>query len=562
MGAKEINFRDEAWKSVQNGVNTLAKAVKVTLGPKGRNVVINKSFGAPIITKDGVTVAKEIEIKNKFENIGAQLIKEAAAKTADIAGDGTTTATVLAEAIFNNGVRLVSFGSNPMELKQGIDLSVKAVRAEIQEKALKINDPSLSGEEKATLIKQVGTISANADAQIGEILSNIITNIGADGVITIEEGKGLETDYEIVKGMQFDRGYISPYFVNNQKKMSVELENCYVLICEKKLTSFEDILPVIEKVTASKQDASLLIIAENIEGSALTFLLENRLKNDSKFAAVKAPGFGDRRKGMLGDIATMTGGTAIMEDLGLSFADIKLSDLGKAERIEITKDSTLIAGGEGSRLDIKNRVKRINKEIKHSTSEYDKEKLRERKAKLHGGVAVIKIGAATEIAMKEKKDRVEDALNATRAAVEEGIVPGGGSALVRALHVLDALEADNSLSNDVKLGIGIVREAIQEPIRAIAKNAGVDASVVLHNVAESTDQSFGYNAASDEYGNMLEMGVIDPAKVVCTALQNAASVASLLLTTEAVITNKPEKAKAMPDMGGMGGGMGGMPGMM
>ena len=565
MGAKEINFRDEAWKSVKIGVNTLAKAVKVTLGPKGRNVLINKSFGSPVTTKDGVTVAKEIELKNRFENIGAQLIKEAASKTADIAGDGTTTATVLAEAIFNNGVRLVSFGSNPMELKQGIDMASRAIIKEIQANAMTVNDDTASREENIKRIQQVGTISANSDEHIGTILSEVISIIGADGVITIEEGSGLETSHEIVKGMQFDRGYISPYFVTDQNSMKASLENCFVLICEKKLSSFEDILPIIEKVISHKEERGLLIIAENVEGSALTFLLQNKLDGDRSFVAIKAPGFGDRRKAMLEDIAVMTGGVALMEDSGQDIKDIKISDLGKVERAEITKESTILVGGAGSRGELKTRIKRINKEIKNSSSEYDKEKLQERKAKLSGGVAVIKVGAATEMAMKETKARVEDALNATRAAVEEGIVPGGGVALVRALSALSVFE-DQDLSHDIRLGIQIVREAVQEPIRAIAHNAGVDASVVLYNVAESDDHNYGYDAATDTYGDMLEMGVIDPAKVVCTALQNAASVASLLLTTEAIIVNKPEKSGSMPaggDMGGGGmGGMGGMPGMM
>ena len=561
MGAKEINFRDEAWKSVKIGVNTLAKAVKVTLGPKGRNVLINKSFGSPVITKDGVTVAKEIELKNRFENIGAQLIKEAASKTADIAGDGTTTATVLAEAIFNNGVRLVSFGSNPMELKQGIDMASRAIIKEIQANAMTVNDDTASREENIKRIQQVGTISANSDEHIGTILSEVISIIGADGVITIEEGNGLETTHEIVKGMQFDRGYISPYFVTDQNSMKASLENCFVLICEKKLSSFEDILPVIEKVISHKEERGLLIIAENVEGSALTFLLQNKLDGDRSFVAIKAPGFGDRRKAMLEDIAVMTGGVALMEDSGQDIKDIKISDLGKVERAEITKESTVLVGGAGSRGELKTRIKRINKEIKNSSSEYDKEKLQERKAKLSGGVAVIKVGAVTEMAMKETKARVEDALNATRAAVEEGIVPGGGVALVRALSALSVFE-DLDLSHDIRLGIQIVREAVQEPIRAIAHNAGVDASVVLYNVAESDDHNYGYDAATDTYGDMLEMGVIDPAKVVCTALQNAASVASLLLTTEAIIVNKPERVGAMPAGGDMGGGgMGGMPGM-
>jgi chaperonin GroEL len=554
MGAKEINFRDEARKGIQKGVQTLAKAVKVTLGPKGRNVVINKSFGAPVITKDGVTVAKEIELKNRFENIGAQLVKEVASQAADIAGDGTTTATVLAEAIFNNGVRLVSFGSNPMEVKEGIDLATNTVLRELRSNSTHVNDD-------IKMIEQVGTISANGDDSIGKILAEVIEHIGVHGVITIEEGKSLTTTSETVNGMQFDRGYVSPYFMDASKSKTI-LENCLILVCEKKLSSYEDILPIIEKVVSDKQQRSLLIIAEDITDSALTFLLQNKL-NGQKFAAVKAPGFGDRRKSMLEDIAILTGGTAVMKDVSIDLQSLKLSDLGTVESAEITKDSTTLIGGGGSGSDIKKRFKQIQNEIRNSTSSYDKEKLQERAAKLSGGIAVIHVGAATEVEMKEKKARVEDALNATRAAIEEGIIPGGGVALLRTLPALDQLLKDEHLSADVRLGIKVIYDSIQEPIRAISRNAGVDPSLVLKSVRDADSSTFGYNAATDSYGDMIEMGVLDPTKVVCTALEKAASVSSILLTTEAIITNIPEKSSPMPggDMGGMGG-MGGMPGMM
>jgi len=551
MGAKEINFRDSAWADVRTGVQTLAKAVKVTLGPKGRNVVINKSFGAPLITKDGVTVAKEIELANKTQNIGAQLVKEVASKTNDVAGDGTTTATVLAEAIFTHGVRQVTFGANPMELKEGIDLASKAVIEHLTNMSVPV------GNDKQ-LISQVGSISANSDKEIGDIFAEVIGKIGSSGVITVEEGKGLNMDYDIVEGMQFDRGYISPYFVTDSANMSVVLEDCLVLVHEKKLSAFNDLLPIIEKVHEQK-GKSLLIIAENIEGEALNLLTLNKINGVMNVAAVKAPGFGDRRKAMLEDIAIMTGGTAIMEDGAITLDGLNISDLGTCARVEITKDNTTLINGGGKPLDIAARCKKIKKQAKETTSDYDREKLNERLAKLSGGVATILVGASTEVEMKEKKARVDDALNATRAAVEDGILPGGGIAFIRALGALDNLSGPG----DVGLGVDIIRKAIQEPIRAISRNAGIDSSVVLHKVLNSSEKNFGFNVATEEYGDLMQMGVIDPTKVVCTALRNAASISGTLLTTEAVITTKPEKASPMdPGMGGGMGGMGGMPGMM
>ena len=549
--AKDIQFREEARKEILAGVNTLAETVKVTLGPRGRNVVIDKSFGAPVTTKDGVTVAKEIELKNKFQNMGAQMVKEVASKTSDVAGDGTTTATVLAQAIYKAGSKLVAAGTNPMDLKRGIDKAVAAVIAELGEIAVPAAD------NKA--IAQVGAISANGDEEIGEILAKAMGKVGKDGVITVEEAKGLQTDLHIVEGMQFDRGYLSPYFVTDNERMVANLEDAYILIHEKKISNMKDLLPVLEKVHGTSRP--LLIIAEDVDGEALATLVVNKLRGMLNVCAVKAPGFGDRRKAMLEDIAILTGGRAIMSDLGIKLDTLELSDLGQAKAVTVDKDNTIIVDGAGTREAVKGRVKQIRARIAETTSDYDREKLQERLAKLIGGVAVIEVGAATEVEMKEKKARVEDALNATRAAVEEGIVPGGGVALIRCLKVLDGVEADG----DEKFGVDIIRTAIQAPIRAISANAGVDGSLVVAKVRDA-EANFGYNARTNTYGDMMEMGVIDPAKVVRTALQNAASVSGMLLTTEAVIADKPVKTPAGGggDMGGMGGmgGMGCMGGMM
>jgi chaperonin GroEL len=544
MAAKDIQFRDSAASEILVGVSTLAAAVKVTLGPKGRNVVINKSFGAPVITKDGVTVAKEIELKSKVQNIGAQMVKEVASKTSDVAGDGTTTATVLAEAIYKHGAKMVAAGANPMDLKLGIDKAVAAVVEHLHG----LSRPTKDEAE----IALVGTISANGDQEIGGILAEAMGKIGKDGVITVEEAKGLKTELEIVEGMQFDRGYLSPYFVTDADRMEAVLEDAYILIHEKKISNMKDLLPVLEKVHEASKP--LLILAEDVDGDALATLVVNKLRGNMNIVAVKAPGFGDRRKAMLEDIAILTGGKAIMEDLGVKLDTLALDDLGKAGRIVVSKDNTTIVKGDGSRDAVKARVKQIRAQIKETTSDYDREKLQERLAKLVGGVAVVHVGAATEVEMKEKKARVEDALNATRAAVEEGIVPGGGVALIRSLVALEGISAPG----DQHFGVQIIRDAIQEPLRAIAFNAGVDGSLVVNKV-RAGEGGFGYNAATDVYGDLYEMGVIDPAKVVRSALQNAASVAALLLTTEAVITQKPEKAKA--GGGGGGGGMGGMGGM-
>ncbi len=545
MAAKDIQFRDTAWAEIAKGVDTLANAVKVTLGPKGRNVVLEKSWGAPTVTKDGVTVAKEIELKNKLQNIGAQMVKEVASKTNDVAGDGTTTATVLAQAIYRSGAKMVAAGANPMELKVGIDLAVKQVIDQLHG----ASQPCSSKDD----IAKVATISANGDTEVGDMIATAMDKVGRDGVVTVEEAKGLQTELDIVEGMQFDRGYLSPYFVTDADRMEAVLEDALILIHEKKLSNMKDLLPVLEKVHQAGKP--LLILAEDVDGDALATLVVNKLRGNMNVVAVKAPGFGDRRKEMLEDIAVLTGGKALMDDLGIKLESVQLSDLGKARRLVITKDNTTIIDGEGSRDAVRGRVKQIRARIEDTTSDYDREKLQERLAKLVGGVAVVHVGAATEIEMKEKKARVEDALNATRAAVEEGVVAGGGVALVRAMASLDSLKLDG----DAAFGVKIIAEACQAPIRAIASNAGVDGSIVVDKV-KNGNGAFGFNAATDTYGDMFEMGVLDPTKVVRTALQNAASVAGLLLTTEAVISQKPEKA-APAGGGGGGGGMGGMGGM-
>ena len=545
MSAKEVKFSQDARERMLRGVDILANAVKVTLGPKGRNVVLEKSFGAPRITKDGVTVAKEIELEDKFENMGAQMVREVASKTADEAGDGTTTATVLAQSIVKEGAKSVAAGSNPMDLKRGVDLAVTAVIDALKAKAKKVT----SNEE----IAQVGTISANGDHEIGRFISEAMQKVGNDGVITVEEAKSLETELEVVEGMQFDRGYISPYFITDADKMRVELENPYILVDEKKLSNLQSMLPLLEAVVQSGRP--LLIVAEDVEGEALATLVVNKLRGGLKVAAVKAPGFGDRRKAMLQDIAVLTGGQVISEDLGIKLENVTLDMLGKAKKVVITKDDTTIVNGAGKKADIEARVAQIRQQIEDTTSDYDREKLQERLAKLAGGVAVIKVGGATETEVRERKDRVDDALNATRAAVEEGIVPGGGVALLRTIKALDSLKGANE---DQKVGINIVRRALQSPLRQIAENAGEDGAVVVGKVLDKDEYNFGYNAATGEYGNLVKQGVIDPAKVVRTALQDAASVAGLLITTEAMVAELPKKsaAPAMP-----GGGMGGMGGM-
>ncbi len=525
MSAKIIQFREDARAEVLAGVNTLARAVKVTLGPKGRNVVLQKSFGAPVVTKDGVTVAKEIELKDKFQNMGAQMVKEVASKTSDVAGDGTTTATVLAQAIFEAGSKLVAAGANPMDLKLGIDQAVRAVSAHLEGQSRECNN--------VKDLAQVATISANGDTEIGEIIAECFDKVGKEGVITVEEAKGLETTSDIVEGMQFDRGYLSPYFVTDQDRMEAVLDNPYILVHEKKISNMKDLLPLLEKVAESGRP--LLVIAEDIEGDALATLVVNNLRKTMVATAVKAPGFGDRRKAMLGDIATLTGARAVMEDLGIKLDSIGLDALGSAERVVVSKDNTVIVGGAGNAAELKGRVKQIRAQIKDTTSEYDREKLQERLAKLVGGVAVIYVGAATEVEMKEKKARVEDALNATRAAAEKGIVPGGGVALIRAQAALTDLDA----AGDVRFGIDIIREASEAPLRGIAGNAGADASIIIHKVREG-DDAFGWNAAEDTWGDMFEMGVIDPTKVTLTALANAASVSGMLLTTEAMIAEKSD----------------------
>ena len=544
MTAKEVKFGDDARNRMMAGVNILANAVKVTLGPKGRNVVLEKSFGAPTVTKDGVSVAKEIELKDKFENMGAQMVKEVASQTSDMAGDGTTTATVLAQAMVREGLKAVAAGMNPMDLKRGID---KAVAATVDElKAL--SKPCSDNKE----IAQVGTISANSDESIGEIIAEAMEKVGKEGVITVEEGKSLHNELDVVEGMQFDRGYLSPYFINDQQSQTVELEDPFVLLHDKKVSNIRDLLPVLEGV--AKAGKPLLIIAEDVEGEALATLVVNSIRGIIKVCAVKAPGFGDRRKAMLQDIAILTGATVIAEEVGLSLEKATLNELGTAKKIQITKEETTIIDGAGSESDIKGRVEQIRSQIEETTSDYDKEKLQERLAKLAGGVAVIQVGAATEVEMKEKKARVEDALHATRAAVEEGIVAGGGVALVRALQKVGDLKGSN---HDQDVGIGIARRALEEPLRQIVGNAGDEASVVLHKV-EDGEGNYGYNAATGEYGDLVAMGILDPTKVTRYALQNAASVAGLMITTEAMVAEEPKEDAPMPPGGGMGdmGGMG------
>jgi chaperonin GroEL len=544
MTAKEIQFGEHARARILHGVNILANAVKVTLGPKGRNVVLEKSFGAPTVTKDGVSVAKEIELKDKFENMGAQMVKEVASKTSDVAGDGTTTATVLAQAMVREGLKAVAAGMNPMDLKRGIDKAVEAAVEELKT----LSRPCSTNKE----IAQVGTISANAEESIGQIIAEAMEKVGKEGVITVEEGKSLHNELDVVEGMQFDRGYLSPYFINNQQSQKAELEDPYILLHDKKISNVRDLLPVLEAV--AKAGKPLLIVAEDIEGEALATLVVNSLRGIIKVCAVKAPGFGDRRKAMLQDIAILTGGTVISEEVGLSLEKATLNELGAAKKIQISKEETTIIDGAGLADDIKGRCEQIRGQVEETTSDYDREKLQERLAKLAGGVAVIKVGAATEVEMKEKKARVEDALHATRAAVEEGIVPGGGVALVRALNAIKALAGSN---HDQDVGIGIARRAMEEPLRQIVANAGEEASVVLQKVAENSG-NYGYNAASGDYGDLVAMGILDPTKVARTALQNAASIAGLMITTEAMVAEEPkdEKAPAMP-----GGGMGGMGGM-
>ena len=540
MSAKEVKFSQEAREKMIRGVDVLANAVRVTLGPKGRNVVIEKSFGAPRITKDGVTVAKEVELADKFENMGAQMVREVASKQNDAAGDGTTTATVLAHAIVKEGSKSVAAGANPMDLKRGVDIAVEAVVADLVKNSKKVTN----SEE----IAQVGTISANGDSSIGKMISEAMKKVGNDGVITVEEAKSLETELDVVEGMQFDRGYLSPYFVTNSEKMVAELDDPYVLIHEKKLTGLQAMLPVLEAVVQTGKP--LLIVAEDVEGEALATLVVNKLRGGLKIAAVKAPGFGDRRKAMLEDIAILTGGTMIAEDLGIKLENVTLPMLGRAKKVRIEKENTTIVEGHGKKADIEARVAQIKAQIEETTSDYDREKLQERLAKLAGGVAVIRVGGATEVEVKEKKDRVDDALNATRAAVLEGVLPGGGVALLRASKVLDGLKFDNA---DQKTGVELVRKAIQSPARQIVENAGVDGSVVVGKILDKSDYAFGYDAQTGEYGDLFKLGIIDPTKVVRTALQDAASVASLLITTEAMIAEKPKKEAAAPAM--PGGGM-------
>jgi chaperonin GroEL len=550
MAAKDVRFSTEARDRMLKGVNTLADAVKVTLGPKGRNVVLDKSFGAPRITKDGVTVAKEIELEDKLENMGAQMVKEVASRTNDEAGDGTTTATVLAQAIVREGLKQVAAGLNPMDLKRGIDLATSKVVDEIKKMARDVKD--------SDEVAQVGTISANGEAEIGQQIADAMQKVGNEGVITVEENKGLETETDVVEGMQFDRGYLSPYFVTNADKMTSELEDCMILLHEKKLSSLQSMVPLLESVIQSQKP--LLIIAEDVEGEALATLVVNKLRGGLKIAAVKAPGFGDRRKAMLQDIAILTGGQVISEDLGMKLESVTMDMLGTAKKVQITKDETTIVDGAGAKAEIESRVTQIRSQIEETSSDYDREKLQERVAKLAGGVAVIRVGGMTEVEVKERKDRVDDALNATRAAVQEGIIVGGGVALLQAGKALEKLKGGNP---DQEAGIAIVRRAIEAPLRQIAENAGVDGAVVAGKVRESNDTSFGFNAQTEEYGDMFKYGVIDPAKVVRTAMEDAASVAGLLITTEAMVADKPEKpgsgggAPGMPDMGGMGG-MGGM----
>ncbi|OWU76322.1 chaperonin GroEL [Phaeobacter sp. 22II1-1F12B] len=547
MAAKDVKFDTDARNRMLKGVNILADAVKVTLGPKGRNVVLDKSFGAPRITKDGVSVAKEIELEDKFENMGAQMVKEVASRTNDEAGDGTTTATVLAQAIVKEGMKSVAAGMNPMDLKRGIDLATSKVVDAIKAAARDVSD--------SAEVAQVGTISANGETEIGQQIADAMQKVGNEGVITVEENKGLETETDVVEGMQFDRGYLSPYFVTNADKMTVELEDCMILLHEKKLSSLQPMVPLLESVIQSQKP--LLIIAEDVEGEALATLVVNKLRGGLKIAAVKAPGFGDRRKAMLQDLAILTGGQVISEDLGMKLENVTVDMLGSAKKVSITKDETTVVDGAGEKAEIEARVAQIRNQIEETTSDYDREKLQERVAKLAGGVAVIRVGGMTEVEVKERKDRVDDALNATRAAVQEGIVVGGGVALIQGAKALDGLTGAN---NDQNVGISIVRKALEAPLRQIAENAGVDGSVVAGKIRESDDLKFGFNAQTEEYGDMFKFGVIDPAKVVRTALQDAASIAGLLITTEAMVADKPAKEGApagggMPDMGGMGGMM-------
>ncbi len=547
MAAKDVKFDTSARDQMLRGVNILADAVKVTLGPKGRNVVIDKSFGAPRITKDGVTVAKEIELEDKFENMGAQMVKEVASRTNDEAGDGTTTATVLAQAIVREGLKQVAAGLNPMDLKRGIDTATSKVVEEIKSASREVKD--------SDEVAQVGTISANGEAEIGRQIADAMQKVGNEGVITVEENKGLETETDVVEGMQFDRGYLSPYFVTNADKMTTELEDCMILLHEKKLSSLQSMVPLLESVIQSQKP--LLIIAEDVEGEALATLVVNKLRGGLKIAAVKAPGFGDRRKAMLQDIAILTGGQVISEDLGMKLENVTMDMLGTAKRVSITKDETTVVDGAGEKAEIEARVSQIRQQIEETTSDYDREKLQERVAKLAGGVAVIRVGGMTEVEVKERKDRVDDALNATRAAVQEGVVVGGGVALVQGGKLLEGLEGENA---DQNAGIAIVRRAIEAPLRQIAENAGVDGAVVAGKIRESDDNTFGFNAQTEEYGDLFAFGVIDPAKVVRTALEDAASIAGLLITTEAMVADKPAKEGAapgggMPDMGGMGGMM-------
>ncbi len=542
MAAKDVRFSDDARHRMIAGVNILANAVKVTLGPRGRNVVLEKSFGSPTMTKDGVSVAKEIELKDKFENMGAQMVKEVASQTSDKAGDGTTTATVLAQAILREGMKAVAAGMNPMDLKRGISKAVNEAIEELKNHS-KPCDSDLS-------IAQVGTISANAESAIGEIIADAMKKVGKEGVITVEEGSGLENELEVVEGMQFDRGYLSPYFITNQQNMSAELDDPFILLCDKKISNIRELLPLLENV--AKSSRPLLIVSEDVEGEALATLVVNTIRGIVKVAAVKAPGFGDRRKAMLQDIAVLTGGNVISEEIGLTLEKASLDDLGSAKKVNVTKENTTIVGGNGRNEDIKGRVEQIRKQIEEATSDYDREKLQERVAKLAGGVAVIKVGAATEVEMKEKKARVEDALHATRAAVEEGIVPGGGVALIRAQKGLDGLKGDN---HDQEVGIGIVRRAIEEPLRILVTNAGEDAAVVVNKVREG-EGNYGYNVQTGEYGDLVSMGILDPTKVTRSALQNAASIAGLMITTEAMVAEHPKEEKE-----GMGPGAGGMGGM-
>ena len=548
MAGKDIHFSTEARNKMLKGVNILADAVAVTLGPKGRNVVIDKSFGAPKSTKDGVSVAKEVELKDKFENMGAQMVREAASKTNDVAGDGTTTATVLTRAIVTEGLKFVAAGMNPMDLRRGVDSAIDAASEAISGSSKKV--------KTSAEVAQVGSISANGEAEVGDMIAKAMDKVGNEGVITVEEAKGLETELDVVEGMQFDRGYLSPYFVTNAEKMTAELENAYILLHEKKLTNLQPMLPLLEAVVQAGRP--LVIIAEDVEGEALATLVVNKLRGGLKIAAVKAPGFGDRRKAMMEDISILTGGQVISEDLGIKLENVTINDLGTAKRISIDKENTTIVNGAGTKADIQGRCSQIRKQIEETTSDYDREKLQERLAKLAGGVAVIKVGGATEVEVKERKDRVDDALNATRAAVEEGIVTGGGLALLKAASALDKVKTANA---DQKAGVDIVRRALETPIRTIANNAGVDGSVIVGKLKENKSASVGYDAQTDKFVDMFKAGIIDPTKVVRTSLQNAASIAGVLITTEAMVADAPEDkaaaAPAMPDMGGMGG-MGGM----